>query len=245
MAASATSRARGSHDARDDRRRCRRSILYPNCDRRPSARPRVRMPPGAGLRVSDSRRSSRAITPRTRMIFLNTPEQPDRPADPDRRSRGASRGAAPRRLVLSTRPTSSSAARSFLPRARQLPERARRAARSRRPTGSPACASASSSASRRRSTPCARVTLPFNLNVVAIAATLAALDDHEYLPRYAAAGRRVARAALCRLRRLGPRATGRAPPTSCWCGSATRSPLVVEALAARHVHVRDRSNEPG
>ena len=37
--------------------------------------------------------------------------------------------------------------------------------------------------------------------------------------------------------------TGRAPPTTCWCASATTAPFI-EALAARKIHVRDRSKDP-
>ena len=91
--------------------------------------------------------------------------------------------------------------------------------------------------------PVRAVTLPFNINAVAMAATLAALEDSEFLPEYA---RQVAESRgrlyeACN--RLG---------LPCW-KSAANFVLVkvgdpvgpfVEALAARGVHVRDKSSDP-
>jgi histidinol-phosphate aminotransferase len=91
--------------------------------------------------------------------------------------------------------------------------------------------------------PVRAVTLPFNINAVAIAATLAALEDREFLPRYAH------QVAESRLRlyeacdRLG---------LEYWKSAANfvlvrvgdTVQLFVEALAAREVHVRDRSKDP-
>jgi histidinol-phosphate aminotransferase len=91
--------------------------------------------------------------------------------------------------------------------------------------------------------PVRAVTLPFNINGVALAATLAALEDQEFLPRYAAqvAESRARLYAACRALGL-----------TFWESAANFVlvqvgdvvPLVVRALAARGVHVRDRSRDP-
>ncbi len=91
--------------------------------------------------------------------------------------------------------------------------------------------------------PVRAVTLPFNINSVAIAATQAALRDKDFLPRYAenVAESRQRLYAACR--RLGLQ----------YWESAANFVLVrvgdpvspyVEALAARGIHVRDRSADP-
>ncbi len=87
------------------------------------------------------------------------------------------------------------------------------------------------------------VTLPFNINAVAMAATLAALDDREFLPRYAAQVAESRERLYAACRRLG---------LEHWESAANfvmvrvGDPVapVVEALATRGVHVRDRSNDP-
>jgi histidinol-phosphate aminotransferase len=87
------------------------------------------------------------------------------------------------------------------------------------------------------------VTLPFNINAVAIAATIAALEDREFLPRYAkqVAASRERLYAACD--RLGlPFWNSAANFVMVRVGDPV-SPFV-EALAARNVHVRDRSKDP-
>ena len=91
--------------------------------------------------------------------------------------------------------------------------------------------------------PVRAVTLPFNINAVALAATLAALEDREFLPHY----QRQVVASRDRLYaacdRLGLR---------CWRSAANyvmvkvgdSAAPVVKALAARGVHVRDKSGDP-
>jgi histidinol-phosphate aminotransferase len=87
------------------------------------------------------------------------------------------------------------------------------------------------------------VTLPFNINSVAIAATLAALADSEFLPRYAAAVRESRARLYEACRTLG---------LKYWESAANYVlvrvgdgvPLFVNALAERKVHVRDRSKDP-
>jgi imidazoleglycerol phosphate dehydratase HisB len=87
------------------------------------------------------------------------------------------------------------------------------------------------------------VTLPFNINGVAMAATLAALEDKDFLPRYAAqvAESRTRLYDACRALGL-PFWKSAANFVLVQVGDAV--PLVVQALAARGVHVRDRSKDP-
>jgi histidinol-phosphate aminotransferase len=91
--------------------------------------------------------------------------------------------------------------------------------------------------------PIRAVTPVLNLNVVAITAMQAALTDREFLPRYAAEVRESKRRLYGACARLG---------LEYWESSANfvlvraggRASDVVEALAARGVHVRDRSRDP-
>ena len=91
--------------------------------------------------------------------------------------------------------------------------------------------------------PIRMVTLPFNINGVAIAATLAALDDREFLPAYANQVAESRRRLYAACDRLG---------LTYW-RSAANFVLVrvgdavtpfVQAMAAQNVHVRDRSTDP-
>ena len=92
--------------------------------------------------------------------------------------------------------------------------------------------------------PVRAVTLPFNINGVALAATLAALEDTEFLPRYAAQVARIARAALRGLRRLGLEVLAERGQLRAGAASAMTAPFVAGAGRARSVHVRDRSKDP-
>src|SRR5207249_11824301 len=87
------------------------------------------------------------------------------------------------------------------------------------------------------------VTLPFNINVIALTAVEAALEDTEFLPRYAAEVRESRERLYAACRRLG---------LQYWESAANyvlvrvgeRAGALVSALAARGVHVRDRSRDP-
>jgi histidinol-phosphate aminotransferase len=91
--------------------------------------------------------------------------------------------------------------------------------------------------------PVRAVTLPFNINVVAMAATLAALEDRDFLPDYAAQVAESREHLYSACRRLG---------LEHWESAANfvmvrvgdQVAQVVEALAQRGVHVRDRSKDP-
>ena len=86
------------------------------------------------------------------------------------------------------------------------------------------------------------VTLPFNINVVARVAVQAALEDTAFLPAYAAQVHESRTRLYAACDRLGLR----------YWPSAANYVLVqvgetapfVEALAAKQIHVRDRSNDP-
>src|SRR5215510_4560074 len=90
--------------------------------------------------------------------------------------------------------------------------------------------------------PVRAVTLPFNINVIALAAVQAALADTEFLPRYAAQVDESRQRVYAVCRRLGLR----------YWESAANYVLVqvgdtapfIQALSARKIHVRDRSKDP-
>jgi histidinol-phosphate aminotransferase len=90
--------------------------------------------------------------------------------------------------------------------------------------------------------PVRAVTLPFNLNAVAVAATHAALADREFLPRYAAQVRDSRQLLYAACQRLGlPYWESAANYVMVRVGET--APFV-QALAARKVHVRDKSSDP-
>jgi len=200
----------------------------------------VRIPPQPGY-VFQTDAVLEAITPRTRMIFLNTPNNPTGQlisiADLRRIADGA-----PQAVVLIDEAYIEFGGDTFLPELSRSPNVL--VGR----TFSKAYGLAGMRVGILIGQPQAldavrAVTLPFNINAVAIAATMAALEDREFLPRYAH------QVAESRLRlyeacdRLG---------LAYWKSAAnfvlvrvgpTVQPFV-EALAARGVHVRDRSKDP-
>jgi len=183
----------------------------------------------------------RAITSRTRMIFLNTPNNPTGQliSIPDLK-RIAS--AAPEAIVLVDEAYIEFGGTSFLPDLAHYPNvlvgrtfsKAYGLAGMRVGIviGQPPALD-----------PVRAVTLPFNINAVARAATQAALEDNEFLPRYAAEVRESRQRLYTACRRLG---------LEHW-ESAANFVLVrvgdpvqpfVDALATHDVHVRDRSKDP-
>jgi histidinol-phosphate aminotransferase len=199
----------------------------------------VRVPANPDLSFPTDR-VIRAITPRTRMIFLNTPNNPTGQlisiADLARISEAA-RDA----IVLIDEAYIEFGGESFLP---QLP---------RHPnvlvgrTFSKAYGLAGMRVGIVIGQPPALqpvrdVTLPFNINVIALTAVQAALEDTEFLPRYAAEVRESRELLYAACRRLG---------LNYW-ESAANYVLVqvgettpfIQALSARKIHVRDRSKDP-
>lgn len=181
-----------------------------------------------------------AITPRTRMIFLNTPNNPTGQlisiADLIRISE-----AAPNAVVLVDEAYIEFGGTTFLPHVPTHPNvlvgrtfsKAYGLAGMRLGVviGQPHALD-----------PVRAVTLPFNINGVALAAMRAALEDTGFLPGYAAQVRESRERLYAACRRLGLQ----------YWPSAANYVLVhvgetapfIQALAARSIHVRDRSKDP-
>jgi histidinol-phosphate aminotransferase len=183
----------------------------------------------------------RAVTPRTRMIFLNTPNNPTGQLIAARDLRRIAE-AAPHAVVLVDEAYIEFGGETFLPELGAHPnvligrtfskDYCLAGMRVGVVIGQPPVLD-----------PLRIVTLPFNINGVAIAATLAALDDPDFLPAYAAQVEESRRRIYAACERLG---------LTCW-RSAANFVLVrvgeavapfVQAMAARNIHVRDRSKDP-
>ena len=200
----------------------------------------VRIPPQPGY-LFQAEAVLRAITPRTRMIFLNSPNNPTGQliaiGDLKRIAE-----AAPAAVVLVDEAYIEFGGETFLPELRRYPNVLVGRTFS-KAYGLAGMRVGVLIGQPQALEPVRAVTLPFNINAVAIAATLAALEDREFLPRYAH------QVAESRLRlyeacdRLG---------LEYWKSAANfvlvrvgdTVQLFVEALAAREVHVRDRSKDP-
>ena len=200
----------------------------------------IRIPPEPGY-VFQTEAVLRAITPRTRMIFLNTPNNPTGQLIPLQDLRRIAE-AAPRAIVLVDEAYIEFGGETFLPElsahSNVLVGR----------TFSKAYGLAGMRVGLVIGQPPAldpvrMVTLPFNINGVAIAATLAALEDHDFLPAYAEQVAQSRRRIYDACNRLG---------LTFW-RSAANFVLVrvgdavapfVRAMAERNVHVRDRSKDP-
>ena len=200
----------------------------------------VRIPPGPDFEFpTDAVIAS--ITPRTRLIFLNTPNNPTGRLIPeDDIVRIAV--SAPHAVVIVDEAYIEFGGTSFIPRLAQHPNVlvGRTFSKAYGLAGLRVGVLIGQAAALD---PVRAVTLPFNINAVASAATLAALDDADFLPRYAAqvADSRERLYAACR--RLGLQYwESQANYVLIRVGDAV--PLVVEALASRKVHVRDRSTDP-
>ena len=200
----------------------------------------IRVMPDAGFAFPTDE-VLRALTPRTRMIFLNTPNNPTGQliSIPDLKRIAA---AAPHAIVLIDEAYIEFGGTSFLPELAGYPNvligrtfsKAYGLAGMRVGIviGQPPALD-----------PVRAVTLPFNINAVARAATQAALEDSDFLPRYAAQVHASRERLYAACRRLG---------LEYW-ESAANFVLVrvgdpvqmfVDALATHDVHVRDRSKDP-
>ena len=200
----------------------------------------IRIPPEPGY-VFQTEAVLRAITPRTRMIFLNTPNNPTGQLIPHADLRRIA-AAAPGAVVLIDEAYIEFGGESFLPELAAHPNVLIGR------TFSKAYGLAGMRVGIVIGQPTALdpvriVTLPFNINGVAIAATRAALDDPEFLPAYARQVDESRKRIYAACDRLG---------LTYWRSAAnfvlvrvgdTVAPFV-QAMAARNVHVRDRSKDP-
>jgi histidinol-phosphate aminotransferase len=199
----------------------------------------VRVPPGAGLTFPTDGVLA-AVTPRTRLIFLNTPNNPTGRLIPlaDLRRIAA---AAPHAVVFIDEAYIEFGGTSFLPDLGGYPNvlvgrtfsKAYGLAGMRLGVviGQPPALD-----------PVRAVTLPFNINAVALAALQAALEDEAFLPAYAAQVAESRQRLYAACQRLG---------FEYWESAANYvlvrvgdSAPFVAALAARKIHVRDRSGDP-
>jgi len=199
----------------------------------------VRVPPEADF-AFPTRAVIDALTPRTRMIFLNTPNNPTGQliplADLVRISE-----AAPQAVVLIDEAYIEFGGTTFLP---ELP-------RFRNVLVGRTFSKAYGLAGLRVGvvighpdvlTPVRTVTLPFNINGVALAALGSALGDTEFLPGYAAQVQESRERLYAACRRLS---------LEYWPSAANyvlvrvgEAAPFVAALATRKIHVRDRSKDP-
>lgn len=198
----------------------------------------VRVPPAPDLSFPTSGVLA-AITPRTRMIFLNTPNNPTGRLIPTSDLRRIAT-AAPHAIVFIDEAYIEFGGDSFLPQLADYPNVlvGRTFSKAYGLAGLRVGVVMGQSASLD---PVRAVTLPFNINGVALAALRAALDDTEFLPRYAAEVRESRERLYAACRRLG---------FDYWESAAnyvlvrvgTAGPYLA-ALAARQIHVRDRSGD--
>jgi histidinol-phosphate aminotransferase len=200
----------------------------------------VRIPAGPGF-VFPTDAVIAAVTPRTKMIFLNTPSNPTGrliPTADIRRIAEAAAGA----VVLVDEAYIEFGGTSFLPDVAAYPHVLVGRTFS-KAYGLAGMRVGVLIGQPHALDPVRAVTLPFNINAVAMAATLAALEDREFLPHYAAQVTESRERLYAACRRLG---------LEHWESAANfvmvrvGDPVapVVEALAQRGVHVRDRSNDP-
>jgi histidinol-phosphate aminotransferase len=211
---------------------------YPNSSEAVGARV-VRVAPEASLAFPVDGVLA-AITPRTRMIFLNTPNNPtgELIAVGDLK-RIAS--AAPHSIVFIDEAYIEFGGESFLPHLAQFSN----------VLIGRTFSKAYGLAGMRLGVvigqapaldPVRAVTLPFNINVVAMTALVAALGDEAFLPAYAAQVRESRERLYAACERLGLRYWKSA--ANYVLVQAGETGPIVDALAARRIHVRDKSGDP-
>jgi histidinol-phosphate aminotransferase len=200
----------------------------------------VRIPPGPGF-VFPTNAVIQAVTPRTRMIFLNTPSNPTGRLIPIPDLQRIAE-AAPRAVVLIDEAYIEFGGSTFLPELGKYPNVLIGRTFS-KAYGLAGMRVGVVIGQPQSLDPVRAVTLPFNINAVALAATLAALEDRDFLPRYAAQVAESRERLYAACRQLG---------LEYWESAANfvmvrvgdRVTQVVDALAKRGVHVRDRSKDP-
>ncbi len=212
---------------------------YPNSSRAVGATI-VPVPPGPDFAFPTDAVIA-AVTPRTRMIFLNTPSNPTGRLIPvPDLARIAA--AAPGAIVLVDEAYIEFGGTSFLPELARHPNVLVGRTFS-KAYGLAGMRVGILIGQPQALDPVRAVTLPFNVNAVAMVATMAALEDRAFLPGYAAEVARSREMLYETCRRLG---------LPYWESAANfvlvrvgkDAPGIVKALASRGVHVRDRSADP-
>ena len=200
----------------------------------------IRIPTEPGY-VFQTEAVLRAITQRTRMIFLNTPNNPTGQLIPLQDLRRIAE-AAPRAVVLVDEAYIEFGGETFVPELSSYPNVLIGRTFS-KAYGLAGMRVGIVIGQPQALDPVRMVTLPFNINGVAIAATLAALEDYDFLPAYAEQVAQSRRRIYDACNRLG---------LTYW-RSAANFVLVrvgdavapfVQAMAEHNVHVRDRSKDP-
>ena len=200
----------------------------------------IRVPPGPGFAFPTAAVLG-AITPRTRIVFLNTPNNPTGQLIPIADLRRIA-DAAPDAVVLVDEAYIEFGGDSFIPELARYPNVL--VGRTFSKAYGLAGMRVGILIGQAKALDAVRaVTLPFNINAVAIAATLAALEDRGFLPRYAAQVAKSRERLYAACERLG---------LEYWKSAANfvlvrvGDPVApfVQALATHQVHVRDKSTDP-
>ena len=200
----------------------------------------IRVPPGPGFAFPTAAVLG-AITPRTRIVFLNTPNNPTGQLIPIADLRRIA-DAAPDAVVLVDEAYIEFGGDSFIPELARYPNVL--VGRTFSKAYGLAGMRVGILIGQAKALDAVRaVTLPFNINAVAIAATLAALEDRGFLPRYAAQVAESRERLYAACERLG---------LEYWKSAANfvlvrvGDPVApfVQALATHQVHVRDKSTDP-
>jgi histidinol-phosphate aminotransferase len=183
----------------------------------------------------------RAVTPKTRMIFLNTPNNPTGQliSIDDLKRISAAAGNA---IVLIDEAYIEFGGESFVPYVAQYPNVlvGRTFSKAYGLAGMRVGIVIGQAPALQ---PVRDVTLPFNINVIALTAVHAALEDTEFLPRYAAEVHESRELLYAACRRLGLQYWESAANYVLVRVGETTTPFI-QALSARRIHVRDRSKDP-
>lgn len=199
----------------------------------------VRVPPAADLSFPTEGVLA-AITPRTKMIFLNTPNNPTGRLIPIADLRRIA-DAAPHAVVLIDEAYIEFGGQSFLPDLPNYPNVLVGRTFS-KAYGLAGMRVGVVIGQPQALDPVRAVTLPFNLNAVAITAVRAALADTSFLPRYAGQVRESRERLYDACRRLGLEYWESAANYVLVRVPGDPAPFVT-ALAARRIHVRDRTKD--
>ncbi|MEQ1757738.1 MAG: histidinol-phosphate transaminase [Vicinamibacterales bacterium] len=211
---------------------------YPNSTIAAGATP-VRISPAPGLAFPTSA-VIEAITPRTRMIFLNTPNNPTGQlisiADLEQIA-----SAAPSAIVFIDEAYIEFGGRSFLGELSRFPNVLVGRTFS-KAYGLAGMRVGAVIGQPQALDPVRAVTLPFNINGVALTALEAAIADTDFLPRYAAQVHQSRERLYAACRRLGLQFWESAANYVLVRVGEDAEPYLA-ALAARKIHVRDRSKD--